>query len=334
MGRGRVGVASWEAWLYSPVANATAKATPNHTPTRAVVRGPRRSLVKESVRGIRASMRAATPVRRALAHPKPSSSRGDEAAVAPCPGEVAPRRGEPGLRGAHRDGLGILGEVDVAQHDRPTRGVAVCGQRRGGQPAGVGAAHRHPREHSGLAGMGRHQHPPPAVQGRAEHRTGASVGLLRHLAQQGRLDLRGVHADLHHRPAGEAVGLTMTVDQPLPEGLPVLAHDEPAPGGGADLLGSAGRGQVAGQGQHAAAGLEGLGSGVEGVEQRRGSELRGTGVARHARQPGLRLPGDRRLGHDEHAAGHGRTLAKSRVARSEPFTEPDTFDRVPSARGW
>ena len=216
----------------------------------------------------------------------------------------------------------------------PPAGWPLCGQRRGGQPAGVGAAHRHAREHSGLAGMGRHQHPPAAVQGRAEHRTGASVGLLRHLAQHGRLDLGGVHADLHHRPACEAVGLTMPVDQPLPEGLPVLAHDEPAPGGGTDLLGSAGRGQVPGQRQHAAAGLERLGSGVEGVEQRRSSELRCTGVARHARQPGLRLPRDRRLGHDEHAAGHGRTLAKSRVARSEPFTEPDTFDRVPSARGW
>ena len=212
--------------------------------------------------------------------------------------------------------------------------MAIGGKCGGRQPAGVGAAHRHAREHSGLAGwVVTNTHHPPSKAGPS---TGParSVSLLRHLPQKCRLDLRGVHADLHHRPTGEAVGLPVAVDQALAEGLPVLAHDEPAPGGGADLLGPARPGQVAGQGQHPAAGRERLGSGVERVEQRGGGELRGTGVARHAGQPGLRLPGDRRLGHDEHAAGHGRTLAKSRVARSEPFTEPDTFDRVPSARGW
>ena len=82
-------MASCDAWLYSPVTKAIAKATPSHTPSRADVRGPLSPLVKVSGFGILASMRAATigavfiPVR-----PGPAPPATRAAGRVPVPGRL------------------------------------------------------------------------------------------------------------------------------------------------------------------------------------------------------------------------------------------------------
>ena len=160
------------------------------------------------------------------------------------------------------------------------------------------------------------------------------VGVARQLAQQAGVHLGGVHADLHDGAAGESVGLRVAVHQSLTERPPVLWHDQPPTCGLPELLGAAGGVEVAAEGQHPTTGREGAGAGLEGVEQGRGRELGRRPVARDGRQPGLGQARHRCLGHDEHRAPHGSTLAKSCAARSEPRTDPDTFERVPAARGW
>ena len=258
----------------------------------------------------------------APAHPKPLL-RGDEAAVVLSPGEVEPRRGEPGLRGAHRDGLGILGEVDIAQHDRPT-GVALCGERRGGQPGGVGAAHRHAREHSGLAGMGRHQHPPAAVQGRAEHRS-AVGGLHRRRRRAGPGHLRGVHPELDHRAAGEAAGRRCR-PRCAPRGRPSWPTSQPR--AAATDPRAHGRRRTSPRPAHSTRRRVTARSGVERVQQRGSGEVRRLGVPARAAQPGLRLPRTGGLREDEHAsaARSSQDPAKSGVARAyrSPNPRPST----------
>ncbi len=93
-------------------------------------------------------------------------------------------------------------------------------------------------------------------------------------------------------------------------------------------------GQVAGERQHPAGGA-GPGGRLEGVQQRGGRDLGGAAVADGRTEAGLGLPGDRCLRDHEHGEGHrDSTFAKSRAVRSVPDTEPETFERVPAARGW
>ena len=80
-------------------------------------------------------------------------------------------------------------------------------------------------------------------------------------------------------------------------------------------------------GEHRAADRERVHQGGEG-------QLGGRGRPHGRAEPGLHLAGHGRLGHHEHDGGHESTRAKSRAARTVPRTEPDTFERVPSARGW
>ena len=80
----------------------------------------------------------------------------------------------------------------------------------------------------------------------------------------------------------------------------------------------------------------GRGSGGERVEQRGGGQLGGPLHADVGTQPRLDQTRLGRLGDDEDrrvAHRHDSTRAKSRAVRSVPITDPETFDRVPSARG-
>ena len=73
----------------------------------------------------------------------------------------------------------------------------------------------------------------------------------------------------------------------------------------------------------------------ERVQQRGGGDLGGALPCRSSAPSRVfTRPGSGRLGHDEHAGVHDSTRQKSRAARTVPRTEPDTFERVPSARGW
>ena len=68
----------------------------------------------------------------------------------------------------------------------------------------------------------------------------------RHLDQQSRTELPGVHADLQHGSAAEAMGLAVTVGEAVAERLAVLADHGQVMGRGADLPGTSGRGQGGG----------------------------------------------------------------------------------------
>ncbi len=87
-------------------------------------------------------------------------------------------------------------------------------------------------------------------------------------------------------------------------------------------------------GQRDVAVLEDLPAHREGVQDAGRGQVRRGLVADVGAEPGLDLAGDRGLGHHQHGGPHDRTLAKSRAARTVPRTEPDTLERVPSARGW
>ena len=154
--------------------------------------------------------------------------------------------------------------------------------------------------------------------------------------------LRSVHPDLQHR---SGTGVVVGVGETLVEALAALGHDGPARQRSAHLGGGGAVVEVAGQGQHTGLRADRLGGCSEGVEQGRSGDL-GRGLVPDGRgEPRLAHPGHRGLRHHEHPqrAGarpgrvlrhHANTFQKSRAVLAVPFTEPDTFERVPSARGW
>ena len=155
-------------------------------------------------------------------------------------------------------------------------------------------------------------------------------------------DLGGVHADLHDR-SGAAVGdRGVRVGQPLVEAVADLGGGAPAGQRGEDLVSAHGLGKVPGEAEVAALGTDGGGGGVDRVEQAGGGDLGRGLVADVGAQAGLDASRDGRLGHDEDPGRHVRvvrrrhdsTFQKSRAVRRVPLTEPETFERVPSARGW
>ncbi len=148
--------------------------------------------------------------------------------------------------------------------------------------------------------------------------------------QQVGRELRGVHADLDDRARHVRVGS----GQPGTEVADALGVDGP-PGQGLPELGSAdGAVQVAVQREVAVSGAHGGGRGGQRVEQRRGGDVSGPRHADLGPEPGLHPAHLGCLRDDQHGRCHASTRQKSRAARVVPRTEPDTFDRVPRARGW
>jgi len=150
---------------------------------------------------------------------------------------------------------------------------------------GLGGTHGDVLEHRGRVGTGQAEHPPPAVEGVAEH------GLARgHQAEEAvkvsRADLGGVGADVDTGAVGVRPGVGQALGQPV---AALGDHFEP---------GWQPRTRLAGQGHNAPVGAAGR-DGVEGVGQ--GSAGQGGRLLQRARraQAGLDLSWHRFLGHDE-----------------------------------
>ena len=153
--------------------------------------------------------------------------------------------------------------------------------------------------------------------------------------QVGLGDLRGVHADLHDGARLLGGQVEVRARQPLGQPVAALREDGPAGERGGQPVGVHGRGQVAVEGEAAVGHADRGRAGPQRVEQRGGGELGRDVHADLGAEPGLREAGDGRLGDDQDPARrHDSTRAKSRAVRSVPLTEPDTLERVPSARGW
>ena len=65
----------------------------------------------------------------------------------------------------------------------------------------------------------------------------------------------------------------MAVDEPVGEGEPALADDDPVARRPAQVIGSGGGGEVAGEGEHPSLGRVGGRAGLEGVEEGGGGEV-------------------------------------------------------------
>ena len=151
------------------------------------------------------------------------------------------------------------------------------------------------------------------------------------------MQLRGVHADLEHRPAGNAAatsGARWPAGRRSPS--PCCGSTVHRRQRGGDLVGpfgvlraapvSATTGAVSGRGQHR----------VQRVEQggRREPGGRRAPVTRRSRVFASPGTGAFATTSRQVSASLGEsTPAMSRTARRVPRTEPDTFDRVPAARG-
>ena len=158
-------------------------------------------------------------------------------------------------------------------------------------------------------------------------------------------DLRRVHSHLHHRAGTGRGHVGVRVRQTLPQTRSALLVHRPRRQPVPDLGALLGCGEITGQRDVPLARAEGHLEGVEGVQQGGGSEPGGHLEPHVGAQTGLDLPRHGSLGHHEPArrrpvgpeqrlrGRHRITRAKSRAARSEPVTDPDTFDLVPSARG-
>ena len=174
------------------------------------------------------------------------------------------------------------------------------------------------------------EHPPAAV-GRRPQAGVVRPEVARGAGEEVGRQVRGVHADLDD---GATAGVLVRGDEPLGEGAATLGGDRPAADGVGQLRPACCVGEVAGQRQVSPRAGRRL-HGGDRVEQRRGGEVRGDVVAGVHGEPGLGPAGDGRLGHHQDGeAAHDSTRQKSRAVRTVPVTEPETLERVPSARGW
>lgn len=125
----------------------------------------------------------------------------------------------------------------------------------------------------------------------------------------------------------------MRVGQSLAEGAAALCHDLAPAQQVTQFRGPFGGVEVAGEGDHAAGHIAEQ-DGVQGVQQGGGGQVGRFDRGKRRAESGLGEAGHRRFGQDEQRRGtaHFITDQKSRVARSDPRTEPDTFE-VPPARG-
>ena len=149
--------------------------------------------------------------------------------------------------------------------------------------------------------------------------------------------VRRVHADLHDRGARRQRHVGVGLREPVGEAGATLLVHRPAGQPPHQVLGAGGLREVAGQ-RHVPQPRvrEHLLADVEGVEDARRGQLGGRVVTDVPAEPGLGLAGDGCLGHHQHGGRrppHDSTRAKSRAARTVPRTEPETLERVPSARG-
>ncbi len=241
--------------------------------------------------------------------------------------------------------LGVLDLVHVAEALDLGHACAGPGQRLAGQRPGLRGGHRHLGQVRDQARAGDPEEPPASVVGRAKDcRVGAGEqcpGLEQCLRGQ----VRGVHADLDDGRARRSRSVLVGVDESLGEPLATLGVKGPVGSGVEELFGKLPVCEDTVEGEVASFGAVRRSADLHRVEQRSGCQVCGALHANLAAEPGLDVPDDRRLGDDEHhravhasaahaSAVHDRTAAKSRAARIVPSTEPDTFDRVPSARGW
>ena len=179
------------------------------------------------------------------------------------------------------------------------------------------------------------EQPPTAVVRRAEDRVVRGRQQRGRVVQVSRLQLRGVHADLHDRGTARLGHIGVGVQEALGEVGTALAVDGPSERGCGELAGASTGGQITGQSEVTPLGPDRLDADLQGVEQRRRGQVGRLLGPDDRTQPGLGLSGHRRLGDHQHdRRSHERTRAKSRAARRVPMTEPETLDFVPSARGW
>ena len=102
------------------------------------------------------------------------------------------------------DDHGVRGRVDVDELRQQPDPQPRRAQRRDRPLPGVVPRGRHVGDHRGGTRVAQPQRPPPAVGGRSEDGVdGAVPQRCGGLGQQVRVDLRGVHAELHHRTAGQ-----------------------------------------------------------------------------------------------------------------------------------
>ena len=120
---------------------------------------------------------------------------------------------------------------------------------------------------------------------------------------------------------------------------PRCEKTRPAVERGGQLVGVHRLREIALEREPAAVDADRCGAGAQRVEQRGGGELGRDVHADLGTEARLGEAGHGRLGDHQDPgalaqAGHRSTRAKSRAVRSVPFTEPETLERVPSARGW
>ena len=151
-----------------------------------------------------------------------------------------------------------------------------------------------------------------------------------------RFDPRELDRDarhLHDRRTGGGMHVPVRVRDPLRQPGAPLSVDRPRPqpsnqGRIIELV------EVATEGQVAAVQADGVLAGVERVEQRGRRQLGGPDRSFGRREARLDLSGNGDLRHHQQdGRAHRSTRAKSRAARADPRTLPETFDRVPVARG-
>ena len=175
-------------------------------------------------------------------------------------------------------------------------------------------------------------------EGEAEDRAVVPVRLVGEAAEEVCVGLRGVHPHLDDRSAGQPVGLPVPVDEPLGERPTTLRNDVPVRGRRSDVPLAHRLRQVTGQGEDPAPPGPRATACLERVEQGGRGQGGGRLVTDDLGEARLGEAGHGGLGHDEEAAPHrpasvASTRAKSRPARIVPRTDPDTFERVPAARG-
>ena len=126
--------------------------------------------------------------------------------------------------------------------------------------------------------------------------------------------------------------------EPLGQSVSPLGEDSPAVERGGQPVGVRRLREIALEREAAAFHADRCRAGAQRVEQRGGGELGRDVHADLGTETGLGEAGYGRLGDDEEPCTprgtHRRTRAKSRAVRSVPVTEPETLERVPSARGW
>ncbi len=122
----------------------------------------------------------------------------------PDGGQRRDGRGEPRPGRLAGDGHGVRGRVDVGELRQQPDPQPRRAQRRDRPLPGVVPRGRHVGDHRGGPRVAQPQRPPAAVGGRSEDGVdGAVPQRCGGLGQQVRVDLRGVHAELQHRAAGQ-----------------------------------------------------------------------------------------------------------------------------------